>query len=119
MHPRIEEDALRFDSLFESGNLDAAFRVGEFEYNCFMRVDANTKGHLQWYYFKITNMTARQKYRINLYNFQKAKTLYARGMRPYIFSQKQYLDNQIGWHQDCEDIVYLKNVADNESIYDR
>lgn len=84
-----------------------------------MRVDANTKGHLQWYYFKMVNMAAGQKYRINLYNFQKAKTLYARGMRPYIFSRKQYLDNQTGWHQDCEDIVYLKNIADSESIYDR
>lgn len=66
-----------------------------------MRVDANTKGHLQWYYFKITNLRPNLKYKINIFNFQKAKTLYTRGMKPYIFSTKNYEANKIGWHQSC------------------
>lgn len=102
---------MEFDSLFESGNLDAVYRVEENEYNLFMRVDANTKGHLQWFYFKVRRLRAGQRYRFNVYNFQKAKTLYARGMKPYIFSMKQYEHNQMGWHQGGEDISYTKNIV--------
>lgn len=72
--------------MFESGNLDAVFRVGDNEFDCFMRVDANTRGHLQWYYFKMFNMVPGVKYTINICNFQKAKSLYSRGMKPYIYS---------------------------------
>ncbi len=53
-----------------------------------MRVDANTKGHLQWFYFTVKGMIAGEKYRINICNFQKNKTLYTRGMGPYVFSRR-------------------------------
>ena len=36
---------LRFDSRFESGNLFLAQKVSDFEYNCLMQNDINTKGH--------------------------------------------------------------------------
>ncbi len=52
-----------------------------------MRVDANTQGHLQWFYFKISNLQKNVSYRINICNFQKTKTLYLRGMKPYVFSE--------------------------------
>jgi hypothetical protein len=42
-----------FDSFFEGGNLDCVMKVGEREYDCFMRVDSNTSGHLQWFNFKV------------------------------------------------------------------
>lgn len=64
-----------------------------------MRVDSNTKGHLQWFYFKISNLKAQVKYRINICNFQKSKTLYLRGMKPYIYSAFQFANSGIGWHQ--------------------
>ena len=51
-----------------------------------MRVDSNTLGHLQWYYFKMMNLTKDTVYQINICNFQKAKTLYTRGMKPYVTS---------------------------------
>lgn len=31
--------------MFESGNLDKAFKIKDREYDLFMRVDTNTKGH--------------------------------------------------------------------------
>ncbi len=34
-----------FDSKFESGNLDCAVNVANDEYDLFMRVDTNTRGH--------------------------------------------------------------------------
>jgi hypothetical protein len=36
---------LIFDSNFESGNLDMVIKVKENEYDLYMRVDTNTRGH--------------------------------------------------------------------------
>ena len=30
-------------------------KVGEYEYDLFMRVDSNTRGHLHWFNFKVKN----------------------------------------------------------------
>lgn len=48
MNPKIPNNNLIFDSKFESGNLDAVIKISDNEYDCFMRVDSNTRGHLQW-----------------------------------------------------------------------
>ena len=94
------EDELLFDSFFEGGNLDAVFLVGEREYDCFMRVDSNTGGHLQWFNFKITGWRKLLKYKINICNFQKDKCLFSRGMKPYIFSSKRQAKEKVGWVQN-------------------
>lgn len=44
----FQSPPLSFDSFFESGNLDLAVRIGEREYDLFMRADSNTRGHNQW-----------------------------------------------------------------------
>lgn len=54
MNPNLKHK-LTFDSDFESGNLDFAVKIGPDEYDLYMRVDPNTRGHLQWFYFKIQN----------------------------------------------------------------
>ena len=64
-----------------------------------MRVDTNTKGHLQWFYFRMSNLKTQVKYRINICNFQKSKTLYLRGMKPYIRSISQTGNSGGGWRQ--------------------
>jgi hypothetical protein len=58
MNPKlIENDELHkeliFDSNFESGNLDTVIKKKDLEYDLFMRVDTNTKGHHQWFYFSV------------------------------------------------------------------
>ena len=45
MNPAISNSDLKFDSLFESGNLDMVIKTNEYEYDLFMRVDTNTRGH--------------------------------------------------------------------------
>lgn len=49
MNPTLEESILEkeliFDSNFESGNLDMVIKRKEYEYDIFMRVDTNTRGH--------------------------------------------------------------------------
>ncbi len=32
-----------------------AIQVKKNEYDCFIRSDTNTKGHTNWYYFKVKN----------------------------------------------------------------
>lgn len=51
-----------------------------------MRVDANTRGHLQWYNFRVSNLRKGIMYRLHICNFQKEKSLYLRGMKPFIRS---------------------------------
>ena len=45
MNPAINNYDLRFDSNFESGNLDMVIQTHENEFDLFMRVDTNTRGH--------------------------------------------------------------------------
>ena len=53
-----------------------------------MRVDSNTRGHLQWFNFKVKNMVKGETYKFHIANFQKGGILYTRGMKPYYFSAK-------------------------------
>jgi hypothetical protein len=79
MNPRFKKgESLVFDSCFESGNLDASIKVDEVEYDLFMRVDTNTKGHTNWYYFTVKNGEFLGKVKFNICNFQKSKSLYQR-----------------------------------------
>ena len=46
MNPKIDlQNELIFDSNFESGNLDLVIKTGQNEYDLYMRVDTNTRGH--------------------------------------------------------------------------
>jgi len=47
MNPNVicQNPELIFDANFESGNLDMAIKVKDFEYDLYMRVDTNTRGH--------------------------------------------------------------------------
>lgn len=100
------EEELQFDSFFEGGNLDCVMRVGEREYDCFMRVDSNTAGHLHWFDFKVKGWKRLLKYKINICNFQKGRCLYARGMKPYLRSVKQQQKEGLGWHQGGENVRF-------------
>lgn len=51
-----------------------------------MRSDTNTKGHSHWFNFKIKKMKKNVTYKFNICNFSKKKCLFARGMRPYVYS---------------------------------
>ena len=76
MNPYLGEGEWLFNSLFESGNLDCAIKVGEAEFDLFLRVDSNTKGHTQWFYFSVKNGSRKQKLKMNLCNLSKAKSLF-------------------------------------------
>jgi len=76
-------NSIDFDSAFESGNLDLVVKIKKDEYDCFMRSDTNTKGHTNWYYFKVCNRNQVGNVKFNICNMTKNKNLYTSGMKPY------------------------------------
>ena len=93
-------------------------KVGEREYDCFMRVDSNTAGHLQWFNFRVRGWKKLLKYKLNICNFQKDKCLFARGMRPYVFSEKLYQKEKVGWRQDGENVRFERKTLTGAHVYD-
>lgn len=55
------------------------------EYDCFIRSDTNTKGHTNWYYFKVCNNRQVGPVQFNICNIIKQKNLYGKGMTPYSY----------------------------------
>ena len=50
------------------------------EYDLYMRPDTNSKGHHQWFYFKVTSKKALGPVKFNIINFTKHRSLYETGM---------------------------------------
>jgi hypothetical protein len=62
-------------------------KISEKEYDLFMRVDSNTRGHNSWFFFKVRNTRANQAVKFNLCNFHRTSSLFMSGMRPSVFSK--------------------------------
>ena len=84
-------NVLIFDSRFESGNLRKAVKVNNIEYNLWLENDLNTRGHTQWYFFKVVYTSDRPaKIQFNILNLSKTYSLYKAGMKPVVFSLKKF-----------------------------
>jgi len=64
-------DVLLIDTIFESGNILRADIITRSEYRLYMQVDTNTRGHQQWFYFRVRNTRKDRKYLFKLMNFTK------------------------------------------------
>jgi hypothetical protein len=65
-------DSIEFSGDFESGNLDFALKVSSDEFNIFLRIDTNTRGHQSWFYFKVSNTyNETKKVRLNICNVKR------------------------------------------------
>jgi hypothetical protein len=92
--------------------------VGLNEYGLFLQVDSNTKGHLQWYNYKISRAKKGSKYRFHICNFQKSKSLYTRGMKPFVFSKQRHKQLWQGWEQCGENLKYELRSLRFRTIFD-
>jgi len=55
--PKDESDrTLVFESRFESGNLQLVHKQSDAEYDLVLQNDINSKGHTQWFYFRVANV---------------------------------------------------------------
>ena len=102
MNPDCDPTDLEFDSTFESGNLDLAVKAKDMEYDLYMRTDANTRGHRQWYYFSATPQVPGEV-RFNILNFTKNESLYSQGMMPCVYDEGE---PELGWHRAGMNIRY-------------
>ena len=112
MNPRlVNERELRFDSMFESGNLDLVLSVKPWEYDCYMRVDTNTRGHHQWFYFSVSFDLPQhfhdRKLKFNILNFTKPQSLYQSGMRVCVAKKSAGFE----WHRAGTNISYGQSKA--------
>ena len=122
------DQTLVFDSSFESGNLDMVIQVDRSEFDMFMRVDSNTRGHHQWFYFKVENRKRVGTVKFNFINFTKRQSLYMHGMRVNVKSMldikgrrerlgTQKLPND-GWVKAGSNITYkLSKLSQPGSAY--
>lgn len=83
------DKTLVFESRFESGNLQMAHKVSDNEYDLILQNDINSKGHTQWFYYRVNNVKKGQKVKFNMLNMIKPKSLYNDGMKVLIYSEKK------------------------------
>lgn len=118
MSPVVNSNELRFNSLFESGNLDTVVKIKEDEYDLYMRADANTRGHNQWYYFSVSNLKNIKTVRFHILNFTKNASLYSQGMQPNVYSKKRHAK---GWHRAGSNIKYqlskINTISESRKKY--
>lgn len=71
-----------------------------------MRVDSNTRGHHQWFYFAVAG--AKGRLRFNIVNFTKNASLYHQGMRIAVHSANaaKGKGEDEAWTKGGENIVY-------------
>ena len=101
--------SLTFDSDFESANLRRAVQVGPREYNLVLNCDVNTRGHTQWFLYRVRGMAAGVPYRFNLINLMKPDSLFSSGMRPLLYSEAIAARDGVGWTRCGEEIAYYMN----------
>lgn len=94
----------QFDSYFESGNLDFVIQTDDNDFDLYLRPDTNTKGHTQWYSFRVRNKTKNQKIKINIMNFTKVPSLYNYNKLPFVYSDKLNKNQNVDWHQSGSNI---------------
>ncbi|KAJ3321687.1 Cytosolic carboxypeptidase 3 [Boothiomyces sp. JEL0866] len=107
---------LKFESRFESGNLQEAVQTSEFSYELKLRKDLNTAGHTQWFYFRVENGIKGIPYRFKITNLMKPKCLYNEGMKPLLYSSILADSIGKGWHRVGEDISYVENEIQEDGV---
>ena len=103
------ENILHFESRFECGNLCIASIVDQTEYDLYMQNDTNSGGNTQWFFFRVTNTKDKANIKFNIKNYSKQDSLYNKGMKILIYSQKGYDTKKVGWFYGGTDIKYYPN----------
>lgn len=68
-----------------------------------------TSKYTQWFYFRVRKMKAGITYRFTIVNLMKSSSLYSKGMRPLLYSERAATENGVGWNRTGSDIKYFRN----------
>ncbi len=104
-----KDETLIFESRFESGNLLCAFKIEEDNYQLYLQNDTNTTGYIQWFFFRVSNTRKGKKTNFTIINMLRSSCVYKKGLKIMVYSKLQALNENIGWHRDCENIMYYTN----------
>jgi len=99
-----DDHVLRFDSHFESGNLNKVFRIDDQTYHLILEYDAD--GSCQWFYFRINNMRAGADYKFYISGFHKEKSLFSSGHKCFMYSQTKSKKEGISWFRCGDDYSF-------------
>ena len=64
-------------------------QIGSHEYNLWLAPDSSTGSHTQWFYFAVRNGRCGVRYKVNIVNLRKDRSLYSQGMQPVVHSAKE------------------------------
>ena len=104
------DNTLIFESRFESGNLLCAFKTEEEnKYILYLQNDTNTTGYIQWFFFRVSNTKKGKKATFTIINMLRKTCVYKKGLKIMVYSKKQAKEENIGWHRDCENVIYYTN----------
>lgn len=117
----IDTNSLKFDSVFESGNLLRAERIINKDeikrdnshqfYELLIHPDLNNHAYRQWFYFEIKNGKVGQAYHLSIINLAKTSSLFQSGQQPVIYSNIDAKVKQIGWRHGCTNIKYAQSQS--------
>jgi len=104
-----KDNTLIFESRFESGNLLASYKINENIYQLILQNDTNTHGYSQWFFFRVSNTKKGAIVNLNIINLMKSYSLFNKGMKISIYSEKKSEQEKIGWEKRGENINYYRN----------
>ena len=105
-----KDKTLIFESRFESGNLLCAFKTEEENnYQLYLQNDTNTTGYIQWFFFRVSNTKKKNKVNFTIINMLRSRCVYKKGLKIMTYSKMQAQKENIGWHRDCEKVMYYTN----------
>lgn len=82
-------------------------KTNDYEYDLYMRVDTNTRGHHQWFYFTVSYPSTFNKKTVSftVRNFTKDSSLYNYGMRIAIAKKSE----DYVWQKAGDEILYKRS----------
>ncbi|KEG14719.1 putative zinc carboxypeptidase [Trypanosoma grayi] len=106
---------LRFQSDFESGNLQRAVAIDANEYDLVLSPDTNTNCHVQWFCFSVEQYTPGAAYRFNILNMEKSTSTFNEGQQPLMLfvedlSSAIRTNDPPQWTRCGHDIFYYQNL---------
>ena len=108
------DHTLRFNSRFESGNLDFAFKLSDNCYKLVLESDPNKSGSCQWFYFQIRNVRKSAKYTFVISGFHKPNGVFSTGSKVFFFSEHQARESGVGWFRGGVNYQYGWSHRDGE-----
>ncbi|XP_029473132.1 cytosolic carboxypeptidase 1 isoform X2 [Rhinatrema bivittatum] len=111
-----DNEVLKFNSQFESGNLRKVLQIRKNEYDLILNSDINSNHYHQWFYFEVSGMRTGMYYRFNIINCEKSNSQFNYGMQPLMYSVQEALRARPWWARVGTDICYYKNHFSRSSI---